>query len=56
MGRPKIKIERKTIRTTLKIELLNKLRTISDESGIPINKLLELSLEKSLESIKLEIK
>ncbi|WP_302820451.1 hypothetical protein [Fusobacterium ulcerans] len=41
MGRTKNKIERKAI---------------SDESGIPINRLLELSLEKSLESIKLEIK
>jgi len=48
MVRPKSGIERKTITTTLKTELLAKLKEINEKEGIPINRLIEVSLEKHL--------
>lgn len=55
MGRPKNKIKRKAFSTTIKIELLEKLKKISEEEGIPTNRLIEVSLEKYLEGMKIDI-
>ncbi len=54
IARPKSNIERKTLSTTLKIELIDKLKKNSDEKGIPINRLIELSLEKYLDDIEIK--
>ncbi|MEI6857169.1 ribbon-helix-helix domain-containing protein [Psychrilyobacter sp.] len=56
MGRPKNKTKRKAFSTTIKIELLDQLKKISEEEGIPVNRLIEVSLEKYLEEIKIDIK
>lgn len=54
MGRPKSGIERKTLSTTIKVELLKKLKETSEDQGIPINRLIEISLEKCLNSIEIK--
>lgn len=56
MARPKSEIKRKAIGTTIKVELLNKLKEISEEEGIPINRLIEVSLEKYLNKTVINIK
>lgn len=55
MGRPKNIVKRKTFSTTIKIELLNQIKKISEKEGIPINRLVEVSLEKYLEKTKIDI-
>ena len=40
-GRPKNKTERKIINTSLDIELVGILRNYSEQSGIPMNRLIE---------------
>lgn len=54
MARPKNEVQRKNINTTLKTELLEKLKLMSNDSGIPINRLIELALENSLDNIKIK--
>lgn len=56
MGRPKNNTKRKAFSTTIKIELLDQLKKISEEEGIPVNRLIEVSLEKYLEGVKIDIK
>ena len=56
MGRPKNNTKRKAFSTTIKIELLDQLKKISEEEGSPTNRLIEVSLEKYLEEIKIDIK
>lgn len=56
MARPKSKVERKTLSTTLKIDLLEKLKEVSESEGIPINRLIEVSLEKYLDKTGINIK
>lgn len=54
MARPKNQVQRKNINTTLKTELLEKLKIMSNDSGIPINRLIELALENSLDNLKVK--
>ena len=49
MARPKSGIERKTLSTTIKKDLLIRLKEVSEAEGIAINRLIEVSLEKYLE-------
>jgi post-segregation antitoxin (ccd killing protein) len=49
MARPKNKIRRKTINTTIDKELLKVVRDISEDSGIPINRLIENALRDKYE-------
>lgn len=53
MARPKNEIKRKNINTTLKVDLLEKLKETSNRLGIPVNRIIELSLENSLDNLKL---
>ena len=55
MGRPKNIVKRKTFTTTIKVDLLNRIKQISEIEGIPVNRLVEVSLEKHLEDIKIDI-
>lgn len=55
MARPKNKIIRKNLNTTLEVNILEKLRDLSNETGIPVNKIIELSLEKTLDKIRIEL-
>jgi len=55
MGRPKSTVERKTISTTLKIEILDEVKRISEKEGIPMNRLIEVSLEKYLKTTRIEM-
>jgi hypothetical protein len=41
MGRPKNKVNREQISTTIDEELMNVVRDISKDTGIPINRLIE---------------
>lgn len=41
IGRPKSKIKRKVINTSIDIELVEILKTRSEDTGIPINRLIE---------------
>jgi len=56
MARPKSNIERKAIGTTIKVELLEKLKKVSEAEGIAINRLIEVSLEKYLDKTEINIK
>ena len=57
MARPKNKIRRKTINTTIDKELLKIVRDISEDTGIPINRLIENALRDKYEKkIKKRIK
>jgi len=49
MARPKNKIRRKTINTTIDKELLKIVRDISEDTGIPINRLIENALRDKYE-------
>jgi Ribbon-helix-helix domain len=44
MARPKNKIRRETINTTIDMKLLKIVRDISEDTGIPINRLIENAL------------
>ena len=56
MARPRSDISRSPICTTLKDELLEKLKDVSKNEGIPINRLIEVSLEKYLDKTGINIK
>lgn len=56
MARPKGNVERKAIGTTVKVELLERLKRVSEADGIPINRLIEVSLEKYLDKTSIDIK
>jgi len=49
MGRPKNKIKRQTINTTIDKKLIKVVRDISVETGIPINRLIENALREKYE-------
>lgn len=49
MARPKSKVKRKTLSTTIEIELLEKMKEISKEKKIPLNRLIEVAVKKWLE-------
>ena len=46
MGRPKSLIERKNINTTIEIELLEVLKKLSLEIGVPLNRLIEDAIKE----------
>lgn len=46
MGRPKSLIERKNINTTIEIELLEVLKKLSLETGVPLNRLIEDAIKE----------
>ena len=55
MGRPKKKIRRENFNTTIEKELLELIRNISEETDIPINRLIENALrDKYVQSDKHE--
>jgi len=56
MARPKSKIKRNPICTTLKEDLLERLKEVSEAEGIAINRLIEVSLEKYLDKTSINIK
>ena len=56
MARPKSKIKRSPICTTIKEDLLVKLKDVSEAEGIAINRLIEVSLEKYLDKTGINIK
>jgi hypothetical protein len=56
MARPKSNIKRNPICTTIKEELLVRLKEISESEGIAINRLIEVSLEKYLDKTGIDIK
>lgn len=56
MARPKNRIERKAIGTTIKVELLERLKEVSETEGIPINRLIEVALEKYLDKTGINVK
>lgn len=49
IGRSKSKVKRKPLSTTIKIELLERMKDISEEKKIPLNRLIESAMEKWLE-------
>lgn len=46
MTRPKSKVVRKTLSTTIKVDILDKLKEVTKFKEILINRLIEISLEK----------
>jgi hypothetical protein len=54
MARPKSKIKRKTLSTTIEIKLLEKMKEISKEKKIPLNRLMEEAMEEWVERIEIK--
>ena len=52
MARPKSKVKRKTLSTTLEIKLLEKMKVISKDKKIPLNRLMEEAMEEWMEKGK----
>lgn len=50
MARPKSKIRRQTINTTIDKNLLKIVRELSEDTGIPINRLIENALREKYEN------
>ena len=55
MVRPKSSIKRKALSTTIKVDILEKLKEVSETEGIPINRLIEVALEKYLDKTGINI-
>ncbi len=56
VARPKSSVKRKALSTTIKIDVLEKLKRVSEVEGIPINRLIEVALEKYLDKTEINIK
>ena len=54
MARPKNKIRRATINTTIDKDLIKIVREISEDTGVPINRLIENALREKYEKKALE--
>jgi len=50
MARPKSKIRRETVNTTIDRKLIELVRDISEKTGIPINRLIENALRDKYEN------